>query len=61
MSILYIDGEVLTKLNSITQSKFEFGSYYSETVCKVRELLAAMNIPILDGELASDYEYDSDL
>ncbi len=55
------DGEVLTKLNSITQTKFEFGSYYSETVGKIRELLDAMNIPIPDGELASDYEYDSDL
>lgn len=45
---LHYDSEavVIDKLNSIEITKFSFGQYYSEVVGGLKELFAAMNIPV---------------
>lgn len=52
------DSVVIDKLNTIEQTVFEHGVYYSETVGGLKKLLTAMNIPIPIKEVERDYEAD---
>ena len=51
---------VIDKLDTIEVTKFELGSYYSEVVGPIKDLLNAMNIPIPSEEVnQEDYEEDT--
>ena len=52
------DSVVIDKLNTIEQTVFEHGVYYSETVGGLKKLLTSMNIPIPTEEVERDYEAD---
>ena len=50
---------VLDKLDSIIETRFSFGSYYSEVVGGLKELFKAMRIPEPSEEMSQD-EYEAD-
>jgi len=52
------DSVVIDKFNTIEQTVFEHGGYYSKTVGGLKKLLTAMNIPIPTEEVERDYEAD---
>ena len=52
---------VLDKLDSIIETRFSFGSYYSEVVGGLKELFKALGIPEPSEELAQEaYEADTE-
>ena len=59
---LHYDSEpvVIDKLNTIIETRFSFGSYFTEAVGNIRELLIAMDIPIPSEEYDCDtLDFDS--
>ena len=59
---LHYDSEpvVIDKLNTIIETRFSFGSYFTEAVGNIRELLIAMDIPIPSEEYGCDtLDFDS--
>lgn len=52
---------VLDKLDSIIETRFSFGSYYSEVVGRLKELFKAMMIPEPSEEMTQgEYEADTE-
>ena len=51
----------MDKLDSIIETRFSFGSYYSEVVGGLKELFKALGIPEPSEELAQEaYEADTE-
>ena len=59
---LHYDSElvVIDKLDTIEETKFSFGSYFTEVVGGLRKLLNAMEIPIPSEEVDNNIFKDAD-